>query len=356
MNHAKPQLPHQKSNTESLALQWSFKIAAVSFVAWLGIFIAFKIKYLPLVGRVSIGSAIIVSVALIVFVSFFRNYIIGQHKLQQLLNIRGKIWLRSLSLSLAYSIIFTIFTILAIFLLSISFKGLSLDRYVGSIIIAVASALAIYVTINVSTNLDTMAIVNAFALFMVGGIFTSMATSINPQWWEINFSSLGATHTFSATVFNATLILSAILMLCMSSHLFQDLKLLISGNSRFAKTKANFVKTMFVFIAVCLAGVGLFPFYIDTFSAILHNLSAYSMVLGFAVLIIGIRYLIPALNKSFLTFSYIILGSIGVCFVLFYGLHYFNLTAFELNAFCISFTWLIVFLRNITALSTSVES
>ncbi len=107
---------------------------------------------------------------------------------------------------------------------------------------------------------------------------------------------------------------------------------------------------MFVFIAICLAGVGIFPYYVDTYSAVLHNLSAYSMMLGFAILIIGIKKLIPAMNQSFFAFSYIMLGAIGLCFVLYFGLHYFNLTAFELNAFCIAFTWLIVFLRNITAM------
>lgn len=344
---------NKTSKIESISLKWSLISAITALVVWLGYFIASGTHRLPLVDKISVGTAILMSVIIIVPIAFYGGYTFGQRKRAIETNTQKRLWLRALSLSLAYTIIFVIFTALIIFVLSISFKGLTLDRYLSSFIIAISSALTTYVVINLSATLETVSIVNAFALFMIGGIFTSMATSINPLWWEVNFSSLGATHTFSAKVFNATLILSAVLMICMSLHLFQDLKLLVSGNKKFAQTKANFVKGMFIFIAICLAGVGLFPFYVDTFSAVLHNLSAYSMMLGFAILIIGIRYLIPALNKSFFAFSYTMLGALGLCFVLYFGFHYFNLTAFELNAFCIAFAWLIIFLRNIAALQPS---
>lgn len=228
---------NRSSKIESIALKWAFITALITGTFWLFYFIIFDIQRLPIIGRPSIGAGIVISEAIIVLIGFFTGYIYGQREIHNSGDTQKRLWLRGASLALAYTIIFTIFTGLLVYLLSISFKELTLDRYLSTFIIAVSGALVTYIVVNLSTTIETLNIVSAFAIFMVAGVFTSMATSINPLWWEINFSSLGATHSFSAKVFNATLILSAVLMICMSSHLFQDLKLLITGNKNLPQQK-----------------------------------------------------------------------------------------------------------------------
>ena len=80
------------------------------------------------------------------------------------------------------------------------------------------------------------------------------------------------------------------------------------------------------------------------------------MVLGFATLIISLRWLVPTIGSAFLNLSYIILATIGVAYFLFTYLHYFNLTAFELTAFSITFVWLVLFLRTVGVMQATTAT
>jgi hypothetical membrane protein len=116
-----------------------------------------------------------------------------------------------------------------------------------------------------------------------------MITSTNPYWWEVNFSSLGSTDSPSAVAFNFTLILSGLLLITLSSHLLDDITKLLKGLSTKAQNaRVGLLKILFIFIGICMAGVGIFTY---AEHPTLHNLSAYSMVLGFAIMIIGLKKL-----------------------------------------------------------------
>jgi type IV secretory pathway VirB3-like protein len=136
----------------------------------------------------------------------------------------------------------------------------------------------------------------------------------------------------------------------MSFHLLDDIRKLLDSSAKSKDARINTLKVLFVFIGICMAGVGIFTYAQDP---LMHNLSAYSMVLGFAIIIIGLKKILPFIDPTFLANSYFTLLIIAICYYLFAKVHYLNLTAFELIAFGITFAWLVLFVRKITSLRTN---
>lgn len=339
-------------NAEGIAQKIALQVGLLSLIFW---YVFYRSHGSVLIlGWPSLGAGMLYSSAILTLVFFSYGYIKGQKLQKKKLEFSGQqgwhLWFHTISLAVAYTIMVGLLTVSFAFLLSKSFIGLTLPPLPSAFLVGMYSALVTYLILNTALKLQTQNIVNAFTLFLLAGIFISMTTAPDQSWWTVNFSSLGGGNSISSKVFNLTFILCAFVMLSLSTHLFMDLQLVVSGNKQLANTKVNIIKSLFVFIAICLCGVGLFPWIEGTPSAILHNLSAYSMFIGFSVLIIGLKWLVPGFDKSFFLISYLILFGIFVCFILFQFVDYFNLTAFELTAFSLSFAWLIIFLRNVTLL------
>ena len=100
--------------------------------------------------------------------------------------------------------------------------------------------------------------------------------------------------------------------------------------------------------AVDFGAVGLFPNNL-TFHW-LHDLVAGGLVTLLVLLIVGVRWLLPAVTKDFLWLSY----GVGVVLLLLnFGFRWFgypSLTAFEIQAFAISFGWLLMLFSRLQAL------
>jgi hypothetical protein len=97
---------------------------------------------------------------------------------------------------------------------------------------------------------------------------------------------------------------------------------------------------------VFLAGVGVFP--VDERFGI-HTLVASGMVVVFASLIVRIRALIPSISPAFAALGWVFLAAIVVAALLWFPVGYYNLTAVELIAGLLIFSWLIVLIRNLAA-------
>ena len=68
---------------------------------------------------------------------------------------------------------------------------------------------------------------------------------------------------------------------------------------------------------------------------------SFPLLLIIIALIISVRWLLPNVTKDFLIMSYAIGGMLVVLQIAFQGVHYLSLTAFEISAFLLAFTWLI---------------
>ena len=77
----------------------------------------------------------------------------------------------------------------------------------------------------------------------------------------------------------------------------------------------------------------------------MHNTVATGMAVVFAAIVIGLRWLVPAMPRVFILLGYAYIGVISVLGV-FFAIGYYNLTAVELVAAVLIFSWIIVFLRN----------
>lgn len=338
---------------ENLALSFALPAGIATAIIWWVLFHSTHAT-IGLTGWPSIGSAALIDAGIIAFIGFILGYLRGQQALQpeeRLQLSKPKFVFDCLTLAIAYTIIAIVLTAVAIFAIGEAFKGVTMPTVSASMVVGIFAALTVYGILTTSVHLQSGDIVNALTLFIAGGVFTSMATAQNPYWWQINFSSLGTTGTVSAYAFNVTLVLSGLLLLCLTDHLLNDLHVIIRGKKRATAAKTQIIKLLFIFISLCLAGVGLFPWDIHP---LLHTSSAYLLVVGFATMIIGLRWLLPNLSKSFFANSYTILAVLFISFGLWQPLHYFNQTAFELIAFSLTFIWLVLFLRTITLMRESV--
>ena len=78
------------------------------------------------------------------------------------------------------------------------------------------------------------------------------------------------------------------------------------------------------------------------------------MALVYVAMVIAFPWLVPSIPRVFVLLGYVYVGVIVVLAV-FFITGYYNLTAVELVAFLLVFSWLIVLLRNTEGLGTSTE-
>lgn len=331
-----------KSN-EKIAESLLLPTIALTGLLWLIVF--WNETAVSIIGEGSIGMAVLITGVVLTLLIFPPAYVYGLKKHREKISNKQLVF-NIITLTVAVAIMVAMVTVLGAALMNNAFKGLELDKYTSAAIVGLYSGILVYALVPAAIEMNTPKIVRVFSVVMVCGVMLSMLTAGNPQWWQENFSSLGSQTGISAIAFNFTLILSGFILITLCSHLLDDVKHIKSPKGK--EPNIRLLKILFVFIGLCMAGVGFFP-YADT--PLMHNLSAYSMVLGFGVMIIGLKKILPFIDAAFLTNSLFILGFIAVCYILFTRVGYLNLTAFEMIAFGVTFAWLLMFTRKISSLT-----
>ncbi len=105
-----------------------------------------------------------------------------------------------------------------------------------------------------------------------------------------------------------------------------------------------------ILLGIFLACVGVFP--VDEFFLV-HNTVATGMAVVFAVVVVGLPWFLPSMSKVFVLFGWAYVAVI-LLLAVFFATGYYNLTAVELIAAVLIFSWIIVFLR--TAGSVAARS
>ena len=100
-------------------------------------------------------------------------------------------------------------------------------------------------------------------------------------------------------------------------------------------------------VGVFLGMVGLFP--VDRFFA-LHTGVASGMVVAFGVLVIALPRWIPSMPRAFVALGWLFLA-VTLLLAVFFFIGYYTLTAVELVAGILVFTWIVLFIRNAAALA-----
>ncbi|UNK72363.1 DUF998 domain-containing protein [Microbacterium sp. H1-D42] len=208
-----------------------------------------------------------------------------------------------------------------------------------------AAALTAYVVYASATHLDLQLLAIVLATFLIVGVLASMLTASDPSWWKDNLSALGMTDDLSARTFNLTLIVAGILVTTLARY---ATKAIPGVHPRGVVA----VRTCLIIVGIFLGMVGLFP--VDQHFA-LHTGVASGMAVAFGVLVIALRWWLPGLSRTFLLLGYLFVAVIVVLSILF-AVQYYTLTAVELIAGTLVFTWIILFIRTVDALTQDVAA
>ncbi|MFJ3404671.1 hypothetical protein [Promicromonospora sp. NPDC090134] len=316
---------------------------AVAFVLGVivGLFV-FQGRDVPISGRGSIGDfaalgGALVAIAAVLFGCVSRRSQVRRDAADKRERPRLR-WFDIAALALAHAVIALLGWIGLASIVSRSFVGATAYPTSAAVLAGVALAVTTYLTFLSAVNLTPMTLSLVLAVFLTVGAFASMLSATDPFWWKENLSALGMTDDISAMAFNLTLIVAGVMVTTIAhyatAYLPHSTPAEARGRSR--------VRIALILIGILLACVGIFP--VDDF-LVAHNTSATGMVVVYVTLVVTLRRLLPSMPRVFVLLGYTYVGVI-VVLAIFFITGYYNLTAVELVAAILIFSWIIVFLRN----------
>jgi hypothetical protein len=337
---------HQSKTNRSVEARAIYYAAAVFLISFIfGLF--FYSGNVPIFGRGSVGTVSLVISTLAALGGYY--YVAYQTREK---SRRPSLWqqihfiLTNAALAFIHgAIIFLLYTI-GFFLVQDAFTGLFLDKYAASVILAASASLAAYAMYLIAARITTLLVSSALAVFLVAGALISMITAEDPYWWQLHLSSLGASSGVSGFAFNATLIIGGLVIVSIADFIANDFAMLQARSDKYKEAKVATIRTVLVLIGVFFACVGLFAY--DTYPLI-HTASAAGMVFMFVGLISSLPKLVPNFSKAFFSLSFTLMMFLLFCTILYARVGYLNLTAFEIISFVVTFSWLVVFIRQIAA-------
>ncbi|MEJ3405572.1 hypothetical protein WDJ51_12590 [Rathayibacter sp. YIM 133350] len=342
------------ATTETRALL--FAVAGFAMGLLVG-FIGFGGSDLPIGGRGSLGEVAAITAAIVALPVFVGGYVLSYDE-------PDRAWLRRVrlgrqildigALALVHASICLLLWTVTFALLQQSFVDAVVFPFAAAAILGAVVALSAYFVFLSASGMTTSRLASTMAVFLVLGVVVSMLTVSNDHWWQMNLSALGQYDDFSAGTFNLTLIIGGIVITTLANYMTTELE---SGpltrtdaatSDATALSRARYVKWSLVLIGVFLACVGIF--HVDEHFWV-HNTVASGMAVVYGVLVIRLRWIVPGLPESFFIVGYAFLGLVVVAGV-FFATGYWNLTAVEILAFALIFTWLLVLIRMISAAAT----
>lgn len=327
--------------TQTIHVSWK-SILPASIVVFISFALTFKgYSQIPLVGNKSTASLVIVFGVITGMLNF--TYFFTKEKRYGQGSYTQKMYWRNYPTVLLTYLILTIVSLLFISkIIGELFVGVSFDIYTSMVIGTLLVSIVNYILIHIAQTLTPDNLIKSLIAIILGGVTIAMITNKDNQWWIYNLSFLGTPDAANSWQFNLTLMFSALLMIALIDYLFVLLYEILGKSKRLM-----ILKTLLVITAICLGGVGFFPYNESIFSQQMHNRSAGYLVYLFIILIISIRWLLPDIGKNFLNLSYSIGLALLVAVVLFQVVGYLSLTAFEIIAFVLAFAWLLLLLQKL---------
>ncbi|USS87163.1 DUF998 domain-containing protein [Fructilactobacillus cliffordii] len=294
-------------------------------------------RLIPLTGDYSIATGTIILgtvMGSILFTIFFiktRNNSVN--------SVYRNIYWRNLPTIIIAVALILLVSLLGIFwIFSRVFYGAEFDHYTATMMLFMFGIIINTIMINIADNITPTILVDLLILMIIGGLLISMLANGNKQWWKHNISFLGTAKAIDSWQFNLTFIVSALLMLALVDYLFVSLKPL-----HWPPFRTFCLRLLLTLLAVDALAVGLI--YNDRqvpWMHYWHDQFAWAMALVIIILIGGIKWLLPNIPRSFMINSYLIVFLIILVSVLFRHVHYLSLTAFEILASALGFSWIMM--------------
>jgi hypothetical protein len=313
--------------------------------------VVFWNRDVPISGRGSIGDFAAIGGALVAIAAFLFGCALRRAQIRRdATGGRGRPrlhWFDIAALAVAHAVIALLGWVGLASVLSESFAGASVYATSAALLAGVALALTGYLAFLSAVNLTPMMLSLVLALFLAVGALASMLSATDPLWWQKNLSTLGISDDISALAFNLTLIIAGVMVTTIAHYATAFLPHSTGSEAR----GRNLVRFGLVLIGVLLACVGIFP--VDEFLEA-HNTAASGMAIVYVAMVVSLRWLLPSMPRVFILLGYVYVGVI-VVLAIFFITGYYNLTAVELIAAVLIFSWVIVFLRNTGAVETTVD-
>lgn len=340
-------LRHPAENAESLE-SVALLAGAAAFVVGLAVaWIFFWGRNVPIAGPASLGQFVAIGGAVVAIAAFVFGRAVLRRPVPSLqehvddgLDVQGARlhWFDIVALALAHAVIVLLGWIGLADLLERSFIGAVVFTFPAAVLSGVAFAVTAYAVFLSSARLTPMLLSLVLAVFLVVGALASMLSSSDPQWWQKNLSALGITNDVSSLAFNLTLIIAGAIVTIIARYGTASLPTSTPLDLR----HRNLVRVSLALIGVLLACVGIFP--VSEFF-LLHNTVATGMAVVYAVVVFALPRWVPSMPKVFVILGYVYVA-VTVLLGIFFAVGYYNLTAVELVAGVLIFSWIILFLRN----------
>lgn len=331
--------------TQNVSLRWFLLPALMCSVIFFIVFFTWGDKQISMTGDFSIATATML-LGLISGSFSFISIFINRKRKEKNPELSDIQW-RNVPTIIGAFIVILMLGILSFFwIIGMMFEGASFDIYTATAIFFIFTAIINYLMIYAAYSFTSSMIVTILIVVIIGGVFFAMLTNSESRWWQHNFSFLGTNEAASSWQFNLTLMLSALLMVALIDYLFVNLKK--SGYTGFKVASSRVLLTM---VAISLGGVGFFPNNGTGQLHALHTKAAEMLVYLIVILIVSIRWILPKVTKEFLTISYGIAAVLVACNFLFQNIGYLSLTVFELLAFGLALSWILLLLQHIQQLA-----
>lgn len=319
-------------------------VGAAAFVlAALAALISFRLQPAPIAGPGSIGQFSAIAAAIAAALAFLAGRLVV-HSRADRGSLRALDVLDMFALAIAHAVIALLGWTLAAAILGQAFIGAQVFPVPVIALAGAACAVTAYAVFVSATHMDLPLLAVVLAVFLAVGLLASMVGSSDPDWWVDNLSALGMTTSTSARAFSITLVVAGFIITTLARYVTRDLP------ATDARGVAG-VRVCLVLVGLFLMGVGIFP--VDTFFGI-HTGVTIAAVVSYGVLVFRMPAWLPAMPRTFLVVGWLFLA-ITLVLVAFFFVGYYTLTAVELVAGTLVFTWLILFIRNAAAAQLDIR-
>ena len=299
-----------------------------------------KMFRIPLGGDNSIASSVIMLSEISGIFMFLLIYF--QQQRQQIDKLRRKTSWRVLpALTVAFAIILAFVTSGFFWAINYLFQTASFNLFTSIALFTMFNGIINFLMIYSALSISTLFITSIFVMTIIGGVLTAMVTNSSRMWWQYNLSFLGTDNALDSWQFNATLILARLIWLALVDYLFVPLQKTLRHNRRLIT-----LRILLNLSALSLAGVGLFPNNAGRLH-ILHDQMANFLIYFILIMMLGNRWLLPNAPREFEATSYIICAILVTSMILFQWVGYLSLTTFEIVAFVLDLSWILLLFQNI---------
>ncbi len=339
------------STTESRAI---LVAGAGLVIGFLVAFVWIRGRALPIAGDDSLGALAAVVAASLTSIAFVAGYLLPAPGSRRRTHPEPSAWrlgVNVVALALAHAAIVLLVLVGVSIVMSDAFIGADVYFFSSSLLVGIASALACYTAFLSASGMTSARIATVLALYLVVGVMAAMLSTSDPRWWEKNISALGTGDDVSSWIFTLTLVVAGALFTAISVYLATELghghlaRAPRDADGRHEGTRIRVLAGALVLLGVFLALTGIFPV---NWVEWVHNTFATGLVVIFAGLVVGVRWIVPGLPEMFFVVGYLFLAIVLGATVLF-AVGIYNLTAMEIVGFALIFAWLILLIRNISA-------